>query len=439
MAASALKNMKVLIVGSGGREHAIIWALRQTSSEPLTLFCAPGNAGIGQNAEIVPVSAMDLNGLARFAEEKRIDLTFVGPEAPLAAGLVDLFEASGLPIVGPLASAAQLEGSKVFAKSFMARHNVPTAAFEVAVSPDEAVRALKSGRFGEPGSAVVVKADGLAAGKGVVVARSHHEAEKAIQDLMVDHTAGADAASRIVLEEALVGPEASLLLFADGKDYVLMPPARDHKRIGENDTGPNTGGMGTITDSSILSASEVNRVVKEIVEPTLLGADREGFPFKGILFLGLMLTGDGPKLLEYNVRFGDPETQAILIRLRSDLVSIFDGMRRGTLANLKVDWSGGSSACVVAASRGYPGKYDTGDVIEGLNDVGSNVEVFHAGTSTSPDGKVIATGGRVLGITSAADSLSESLGNCYAALAKIYWTGMQFRRDIGRSAARHHG
>jgi phosphoribosylamine--glycine ligase len=439
MAASALKNMKILIVGSGGREHAIAWAIQQTSSERVTLYCAPGNAGIAMSAEIVPVSVMDSDRLAAFAQEERIDLTFVGPEAPLAAGLVDSFLAAGLPIVGPNASAARLEGSKVFAKDFMARHNVPTAAFQVADSPEEALRALKSGRLGELESGVVVKADGLAAGKGVIVAASPAEAEKAVEDLMVNHSAGAAAAARIVLEETLIGPEASVLLFADGKDYVLMPSARDHKRIGDNDTGPNTGGMGTITDSSILSEVELDRVVKEIVEPTLAGAEAEGFPFKGILFLGLMLTNDGPKLLEYNVRFGDPETQAILIRLKSDLVNIFEGMRLGTLANVKVDWAEGSSACVVAASRGYPGKYDTGQVIEGLNEVPPNVQVFHAGTSLSPQGQVLATGGRVLGITSSAPDLGESLANCYGALARIHWPGMQFRRDIGRSIARHHG
>ncbi|HEY6803296.1 MAG TPA: phosphoribosylamine--glycine ligase [Pyrinomonadaceae bacterium] len=424
--------MKILILGSGGREHAIAWAIQQTSTERVELYCAPGNAGISNVANLVPVSAMDFTGLAQFVASEKIDLSFVGPEAPLAAGLVDHFIAAGLPVVGPGAAAARLEGSKAFAKDFMARHHVPTAAFKVAASPDEALGHLSSGQFGGPDSAVVIKADGLAAGKGVVVATSHQEARTAIEDLMVNHSAGADAAARIVLEEALVGTEASLLLFADGKDYVLMPAARDHKRIGENDTGPNTGGMGTITDPSILSDPEIDRVVKEIVEPTLVGAEREGFPFKGVLFLGLMMTADGPKLLEYNVRFGDPETQAILIRLKSDLVAILDGVQRGTLAQVKVEWSAGSSACVVAASKGYPGKYETGAVIEGLEDLESGVQVFHAGTSLSAAGKVIATGGRVLGVTSSAPELPGALANCYAALDRIHWPGMQFRRDIGR-------
>ena len=430
--------MKILIVGSGGREHAIVWAIQKTSAEPVSLYCAPGNAGIATLGEIVPVSAMELNDLAAFARAEEIDLTFVGPEAPLAAGLVDCFEASGLPIVGPNKSASQLEGSKAFAKQFMARHNVPTAAFQVVDSATEALAALRSGRFGELDHAVVVKADGLAAGKGVVVAADRREAELAIEDLMVKHSAGAEAASRVVLEEALTGAEASLLLFADGKDYVLMPPARDHKRIGEHDTGPNTGGMGTITDRSILSRSETERVVRDIVEPTLAGAARDGFPFKGILFLGLMLTTDGPKLLEYNVRFGDPETQAILVRLKSDLVAIFDAMRRGTLSEIVVEWTEGASACVVAANKGYPGKYETGSAIEGLDRLPENIQVFHAGTSLSAEGKVIATGGRVLGITSAAVDLSTALANCYGAIQKIYWPGMQYRGDIGRTAATSH-
>jgi phosphoribosylamine--glycine ligase len=432
MAASALKNMKILIVGSGGREHAIAWAVQQTATEQVKLYCAPGNAGISNVADLVPVSVMDVAGLAQFVESEKIDLTFVGPEAPLAAGIVDHFTAAGLRVVGPTAAAARLEGSKAFAKDFMARHNVPTAAFKVATSPAEALEHLNSGQFGGPDSAVVVKADGLAAGKGVVVAASHEEAKTAIDDLMVNHSAGATAATQIVLEEALVGTEASLLLFADGKDYVLMPPARDHKRIGENDTGPNTGGMGTITDPSILSEPEIERVEKEIVAPTLIGAEGEGFPFKGVLFLGLMMTANGPKLLEYNVRFGDPETQSILIRLKSDLVAIFDGIQRGTLAQLNVQWAEGSSACVVAASKGYPGKYETGAVIDGLENLGSSVQIFHAGTSLSADGKVIATGGRVLGVTSSASDLPGALANCYTALEQIHWPGMQFRRDIGR-------
>ena len=437
MAASALKIMtKVLIVGSGGREHAIVWAIHNTAVAPVESFCAPGNAGMAQISQTVNISADDHAGLLSFAESNKIDLTFIGPEAPLANGIVDLFTERGLPIVGPTAAAARLEGSKIFAKDFMARHGIPTAAYRVAESPEDAIKCLRSGEFGSAHSPVVIKADGLAAGKGVVVAGDHAEAEKAIQDLMVDHVAGREAAERVVLEETLIGTEASLLLFADGRDYVVMPAARDHKRIGENDTGPNTGGMGTITDASVLMNSVEERVVHEIVEPTLAGARDEGFPFKGVLFLGLMLTKDGPKLLEYNVRFGDPETQAILVRLKTDLLSVFDSIQRQTLGNLKVEWTEGSSACVVAANKGYPGKYEKSAIIEGLDAVEQDsVQVFHAGTARDADGRFIATGGRVLGVTAAAGSLPAALDLCYESLKKINWPGMQFRRDIGRSAS----
>ena len=426
---------RILIIGSGGREHAIGWALRNTSPTPVELYCAPGNAGIARLAQNVDISVNDHAALAQFAESENIDLTFVGPEAPLTAGIVDLFEAKGLAIVGPSSAAARLEGSKIFAKDFMARHGVPTAVYRVADSPAQALECLRSGEFGAADSPVVIKADGLAAGKGVVVAASRSEAETAVDDLMVRHVAGDKAAERVVLEEALTGTEASLLLFADGKDWALMPPARDHKRIGDNDTGPNTGGMGSITDVSVLDEATMERAVREIVEPTLAGAREEGFAFKGVLFLGLMLTPDGPKLLEYNVRFGDPETQAILIRLKTDLSSVFDAVRNGTLGQLELEWTKGSSACVVAANRGYPGKYDTGAEIEGLDQVDEGaVQVFHAGTSLGPDGKFTATGGRVLGVTAAAENLADALQLCYQSLQKIYWPGMQFRSDIGRSS-----
>jgi phosphoribosylamine--glycine ligase len=424
---------KILIIGSGGREHAIVWALRKTSTEPIQVFCVPGNAGIAQLAEFPSIPVNDHAALAQFAESENIDLTFVGPEAPLVSGIVDLFTTRGLPIVGPTASAARFEGSKIFAKDFMARHKIPTAAYRVAEAPEEAMECLRRGEFGDPEAPVVIKADGLAAGKGVVVASNRAEAVKAVEDLMIHHVAGREAAERVVIEEALTGREASLLVFADGRDYALMPAARDHKRIGENNTGPNTGGMGTITDVSVLDKSSEDRVIREIVEPTLAGAREEGFPFKGVLFLGLMLTEDAPKLLEYNVRFGDPETQAILVRLETDLVSIFESMYNGTLGSLDVRWAEGASACVVAANKGYPGKYESGAVIEGLDDVSSgSVQVFHAGTSRDASGRITATGGRVLGITASAERLSDALDLCYGALGKIRWPGMQFRRDIGR-------
>jgi phosphoribosylamine--glycine ligase len=422
---------RILIIGSGGREHAIVWSINKTAQEPVEIFCVPGNAGIQQIARVANVPVTD-QALAEFVESHSIDLTFVGPEAPLVSGIVDAFTDRGLRIVGPTGAAARLEGSKIFAKDFMARHGIPTAAYRIAEAPEDAIECLRSGVFGSAENPVVIKADGLAAGKGVVVAANRAEAENTIEDLMVRHVAGRDAAGRVVIEQALLGKEASLLVFADGRDYVLMPAARDHKRIGENDTGPNTGGMGTITDASVLEKSVQDRVIREIVEPTLAGAREEGFAFKGVLFLGLMLTPDGPKVLEYNVRFGDPETQAILVRLKTDLYSIFDSMYGGTLGSLDVSWSEGSSACVVAANKGYPGKYETGAVIEGLEQVGDSVQVFHAGTAKNTDGRIIATGGRVLGVTAASNSLTNALDFCYQSLSKIHWPGMQFRRDIGR-------
>ena len=426
--------MKILVLGSGGREHAIVWALHQTATSPPTLYCAPGNPGMSLSAKLLPFSLEDHDALSAFAESEKIDLTFVGPEAPLAAGIVDKFQMKGLPIVGPTRSAARLEASKVFSKNFMARYQIPTASFRVAESPSEALEIIRRGYVSSKSGRVVLKADGLAAGKGVIIADSLTEAEQGVNELMIAAVAGREAGSRLVIEEPLVGQEASLLLFSDGRDYAVMPAARDHKRIGENDTGPNTGGMGSITDDSILSVDLERRVLKEIVEPTLEGARAEGAEFKGVLFLGLMLTAEGPKLLEYNVRFGDPETQAILVRLRTDLAEIFEAIRAGSLGRLKVEWSAGSSACVVLANRGYPGKYDSGATIEGLSEVQSGaVNIFHAGTSEAANGQILATGGRVLGVTAEGSNLPESLGRCYDAIKKIHWQGMQFRRDIGKS------
>lgn len=424
--------MKILIVGSGGREHAIVWALRRSSRQPLELYCAPGNAGMRELAHCVPIDANDTRALARFASDKGIDLTFVGPEGPLAAGIVDEFDARGLAIAGPSKSASRLEGSKAFAKQFMERHGIPTARFGLANSVSRALDLLRSGEFGAPDSAVVVKADGLAAGKGVVVARSRAAAEQAVQDLMTGGLVAAEAAHQIVIEEALPGREVSLLLFSDGRNFALMPPARDHKRIGEGDTGPNTGGMGAITDPSVLDDDTLARVVREVVEPTLEGARAEGFPFRGVLFIGLMLTSDGPRVLEYNVRFGDPETQAILVRSRSDLAQVFQAIALGTLADVGVEWTNESSACVVLASRGYPGKHETGAKITGL-DLPSNDEIerFHAGTALSVAGDWLTAGGRVLGVTAAGFGLAETLGRCYRAIEGIHWDGMQYRRDIG--------
>ncbi|HKS27292.1 MAG TPA: phosphoribosylamine--glycine ligase [Pyrinomonadaceae bacterium] len=426
--------MKLLVIGSGGREHALVWALRKSVREGLEIYCAPGNSGIATAAECVPLSATDTLNLARFAEEKGIDLTIVGGEAPLAAGIVDQFESRGLLIAGPRLEAARLESSKAFAKDFMARHAVPTARYRVTETADDALQILRSGEFGGTDSPVVVKADGLAAGKGVVVARSRAEAEDAVRSLMVEGAVGREAASRVVIEEALAGREASLLLFADGRDYALMPAARDHKRVGEGDTGPNTGGMGAITYKSVLDDATLSRAVREIVEPTLQGARDDGFEFRGILFIGLMLTAEGPRVLEYNVRFGDPETQAILVRLESDLVDIFEAVARGSLNQASVSWSDDASACVVLAARGYPAKPETGAEISGLEQAGARegVEIFHAGTARDAEGRWTTAGGRVLGVTSRAASLEGALTRCYAAINDIHWDGMHYRRDIGK-------
>lgn len=426
--------MKLLVLGSGGREHAILWSLNQTSDVVLELYSAPGNAGIAEIATCKPISLTDHSALIKLVKTDAIDLTIVGPEVPLADGIVDEFERNRLAIVGPSQAASRLESSKAFAKDFMARHKIPTADYRVVRSAGEAEEILRSGAFGPAASRTVVKADGLAAGKGVIVANSRAEAEESARMLMSGELVGAEAARQVVIEEALWGREASLLLFADGRDYALMPPARDHKRIGENDTGPNTGGMGAVTGASILGAETLQRVVREIVEPTLAGARAEGFPFRGVLFLGLMLTADGPKLLEYNVRMGDPETQAILVRLKTSLVDIFEAIRTGRLRDVKVEWTNDSSACVVLASQGYPAQYNMDVPIEGLDGVASleDVTVFHAGTKRSEAGELVTAGGRVLGVTARGETLEKALGHCYNAVAQIKWEGMQYRRDIGK-------
>jgi phosphoribosylamine--glycine ligase len=427
--------MKVLVIGSGGREHALCWALaRDAKGASLRLFCAPGNAGIAQTAECVPSSATDVPALADFAERERIDLTIVGGEAALAAGLADEFACRGLAVAGPTQMAARLESSKAFAKDFMLRHNVPTARHRVADSIDEAREILRSGEFGTEDAPVVVKADGLAAGKGVVVAGTRGEAESAVVEMMEGVRVGGEAARRVVIEEALSGREASLLLWTDGRDYALMPPARDHKRVGDGDKGPNTGGMGAITAPGVLDDETLRLAIREIVEPTLAGAQSDGLDFRGILFIGLMLTEDGPRVLEYNVRFGDPEAQAILVRLRGGLFEIFDAVARRTLGEVKVEWSDDASACVVLAARGYPERPEAGARVSGLEEAASipSVQIFHAGTTRADDGSLQTAGGRVLGVTATGTTLEQALARCYESASHIGWDGMHYRRDIGR-------
>lgn len=426
--------MNVLVIGSGGREHAICRSFRK-SPKVERLFCANGNAGIAQIAECVNIMPDDVKSLADFAASNAVGLTFVGGEISLALGIVDEFKRRGLRILGPNREAAQLESSKSFAKDFMARHGVPTAKYVTAHSPGFAVLELESGDFGDESTPVVVKADGLAAGKGVVVAKNRADAIAAINE-MTD-LVGTAAADKIVLEECLIGREVSLLAFADGQDFALMPPTRDHKRIGDGDTGPNTGGMGAITDASLLTDEQIKEITETVIRPTLHGCVKEGFPFRGVLFVGLMVTADGARVLEYNVRFGDPETQAILVRLETDLVDICEAMLSGNLADLEIKWQPGGSACIVLASEGYPGKPRTGDAISGLADVAGidGVEIFHGGTASdaaTATGHLVTAGGRVLGITATGDDLASALSLAYSAVEKINWSGMQYRKDIGR-------
>ena len=357
---------KILVIGSGGREHAICQAF-QKSAEEVKIYCASGNAGIAPVAELINIAAGDIKTLVRFAESNQIDLTFVGGEVPLAAGITNEFESRRLKIIGASQEAARLEASKIFAKDFMFRHKIPTARYRAASSAENALIILQSGEFGNDSKPIVVKADGLAAGKGVVMAENRAAAVKAVEDMMIHEAVGKEAASRIVLEECLIGREVSLLLFTDGRDFVLMPPVRDHKRIGEGDTGANTGGMGTITDDrNLLTADEKAQIIREIIEPTLKGCEDEGFPFRGILFLGLMLTKEGAKVLEYNVRFGDPETQAILVRLETDFLEVCDALTGQMLGQTPIAFNAESSACVILAAKNYPANPVVGDVIHGL-------------------------------------------------------------------------
>jgi phosphoribosylamine--glycine ligase len=424
--------MRILVIGSGGREHALCRAFRNSRPEA-KIFCADGNAGIAEIAECVDIKPSEIVRLADYAAENKIDLTFVGGETSLALGIVDEFEKRNLKIIGASQKAAQLEASKAFAKDFMFRHKIPTAAYEVAGSAKKAVEILRSGKFGDENAPVVVKADGLAAGKGVVVAANRNEAVEAIGEL--ENLVGKEATSKIVLEEFLDGREVSLILFADGKNFALMPPARDHKRIGENDTGANTGGMGVVTDASLLSEEQTREIVAKVIEPTLRGCREEGFEFRGILFLGLMMTKRGAQVLEYNVRFGDPETQAILIRLETDFARICEAIHAQALDRIEIRWQAGSSACVVLASKGYPAKAQIGDAIQGLDEASEaeNVVVFHAGTARAENGEFVTAGGRVLGVTAAGNDLNEALKGAYEAVEKISWNGMQYRRDIGKS------
>ena len=417
--------MNILVIGSGGREHALAWKLK-SSQHTSQLYCAPGNAGIGEIATCLPTDVNDPAGLARLAESIGADLTVVGPEAPLVAGVAEAFQARGLRLVGPSSAAARLEGSKIFAKEFTSRHSIPTARFVACDSPNRASEAQRK-EFQFP---VVVKADGLAAGKGVRIAADQKEFETAIDDMMVGRVFG-EAGSRVLLEECLVGREASLMLFTDGRDYKAIVPAQDHKRVYDGDQGPNTGGMGSFSTPGLIDDLTLDRIAREIIEPTLQGMSDEGNPFRGVLYVGLMLTSEGPKLIEYNARLGDPETQAVLMRLDSDLVDILDAMVNGQVGSSSVTWSDDSSICIVAASGGYPGEFTKGKPINGLEATSSaGVVVFHSGTTRDEQGRFLTAGGRVLGVTARGATLQQARELGYEAIGKISFEGMHFRTDI---------
>jgi len=422
--------MKILVIGSGGREHALTWKLRE-SQYMEEIYCAPGNTGIGQEAECLPVDITQPRAILELAQQLKADLTVVGPEAPLVAGVVDEFAKAGLAIVGPTKAAARLEGSKIFAKQFMQRHSIPTAQCAVAENFDAAVKGLASFAF-----PLVIKADGLAAGKGVVIARRRDDAEKTLDEFMRQRTLGS-AGERVLLEECLTGEEVSFIVLTDGRGILPVPPTQDHKPLLDNDQGPNTGGMGAYSDDSILNESQREYVLQRIVTPTLAGMAAEGTPYRGFLYCGLMLTEEGPKVLEYNVRMGDPEAQPIMMRLRSDLVELLLRLNAGELAASEARWSPSPAVCVVLVSKGYPGKPEVGKVITGYEaaEALGGVKIFHAGTRFE-SGRLLSAGGRILGVTAVGQDLPSAVERTYAAVSKVHFEGVHYRRDIGAKGLR---
>jgi len=420
--------MKVLIFGSGGREHALAWAVAR-SPRVTEVVCAPGNGGMAQDARCVPVNLKDLDAMVRLAEAEKPDLTIVGPELPLSLGIVDALTERGFKAFGPTKAAAMLETSKGFAKRFLQRHNIPTGNYAVCSSEAELEKAVAA--FHPP---IVVKADGLAAGKGVIICESRGTALEAAHGLFSGALLG-EAERQVLIEEFLTGEEVSFLCLSDGKTIKPLAPAQDHKRIGEGDTGPNTGGMGVYSTDTLLDAAMSEWIMTHIAEPTVRGMADEDTPFKGVLYIGLMMTARGPQVLEFNARFGDPETQAILLRMDSDLVDALEACVDGRLAETELRWSPGAAVCVVASSGGYPGSYKTGLPIGGLDAAAQvpEVVVFHAGTAPL-GGQLVTAGGRVLGVSARGEGLEQALGQAYKALAEIDFEGMYYRRDIGHRA-----
>jgi phosphoribosylamine---glycine ligase len=421
--------MRILVIGSGGREHALVWKLSQ-SPKVSKLYCAPGNGGIAELAECVPIEATDVDRLVSFAQQEQIDLTVVGPEASLMAGIANAFAEQGLPIFGPTREAAQIEGSKGFAKDLMKRWGISTAHAEQFTELGQALAYIH-----EQGAPIVVKADGLAAGKGVTVARTVEEAEAALRRIMEDR-AFAEAGDSVVIEEYLEGQELSLMAFVDGETVVPMVPAQDHKPVYDGDRGPNTGGMGAYSPVPQMSASIINRAIEEILKPAAHALKREGLHYKGVLYAGLMITEDGPQVIEFNARFGDPETQVVLPRLKSDLVELLQATIDGTLHQQQVEWTEEAALCVVMASGGYPGKYEKGKEITGLgftSDPSEESIVFHAGTRLV-DGKTVTDGGRVLAVTSLGKDLAAAREAAYQGVQGISFEKAHYRRDIGEKA-----
>lgn len=418
--------MKVLVIGGGGREHTIAWKLLQ-SPNVNKVYCAPGNGGTAQLAQNVPINVDDFAALAQFVKDEGVDLTVVGPEDPLFGGIVDFFNERNLPIFGPSAKAAKIEGSKSFAKSLMKRYNIPTAAYESFIDYESAIAYVR-----EQGAPIVVKADGLAAGKGVVVAETLEEAEEALRHILQDNAFG-QAGARVVIEECMRGEELSLLAFVDGETVKPMVTSQDHKRVFNDDRGPNTGGMGTYAPVPQMSAELVDDIVETIVKPMATGMAHDGIPFKGILYTGLMITTEGPKVVEFNARFGDPETQVILPLLETDLLDIFVATVKGELEAVDVTWKKESAVCVVMAAPGYPGDYPKGQPINGLEQTVNGVTVFHAGTKETPEG-IVTSGGRVLGVTGTGENLEKAREAAYVAVRKISFEGAHYRTDISDKA-----
>lgn len=418
--------MKVLVVGGGGREHTLVWKLKK-SPRVDKIYCAPGNGGIAQDAECISIAAEDIKGLAEFAEREKIDLTVVGPEAPLVAGIGDLFSSRGLKLFGPRGKAALLEGSKVFAKQVMSKYSVATAAFAVFQDAIEALNYVR--KLGGP---CVVKADGLAAGKGVIIAKNTEEAEDAVK-LVMEKRAFGEAGNSVVIEELLEGEEVSVLAFTDGKTIRPLVASQDHKRIYDGDQGPNTGGMGAYSPPPVYTEDLHARVLREVLEPVIYGLAADGIQYKGVIYAGLMLTKKGPYVLEFNCRFGDPETQVVIPRLKTDLVDVMEAVVEERLDDVQLEWDPRAAVCVVMASGGYPGSYEKGKVITGLDQLPPDVLAFHAGTAISGE-QLVTSGGRVLGITGFGATIEEAVQRAYAGVEKIHFDGMHYRHDIAYRA-----